>query len=142
MFLGDLGDAHDVSVLLLKRTPTLEHLASWLWRVTVRRSVLCLVSLISILVSANTYGPPAVAQQVTGVEHVTFETNIIPNMPAKPVVLRALLYVPTQVVQPAPAVVITPSSGGYETTLRSTMRAISLELELRRLLSTVSGRGE
>ena len=58
-------------------------------------------------------GLPIAAQQITKIEYVTFETNVVPNTAAaSPVRLRALLYTPSDARQPMPAVVITPSSGG------------------------------
>ena len=80
------------------------------WRFTVRRDV-CLSLLLSFAVTIALV-PTAFAQQVTRIEHVTFETNVVPNRPSKPTLLRASLYIPTTVELPISAVVITPSSGG------------------------------
>ena len=80
------------------------------WRFTVRRDV-CLSLLLSFAVTIALV-PTAFAQQVTRIEYITFETNVVPNRPSKPILLRALLYIPTNVELPISAVVITPSSGG------------------------------
>jgi len=80
------------------------------WRFTVRRDV-CLSLPLSFAVTIALV-PTAFAQQVTRIERITFETNVVPNRPSKPILLRALLYIPTNVELPISAVVITPSSGG------------------------------
>jgi hypothetical protein len=77
-----------------------------------RRSFFSLVGPLFFFAIANTCASPAVAQQMTRVEHVTFETNVEPNVSGTPTVVRALLYIPAQVEQPIPAVVIISSSGG------------------------------
>jgi dienelactone hydrolase len=63
-------------------------------------------------VTALALASTAFAQQETRIEYITFETNAVSRSPAKPVLLAALLYVPTNVELPISAVVITPSSGG------------------------------
>jgi dienelactone hydrolase len=78
----------------------------------VRCVVRCFRELSLWLMTAIALVPEALAQQVTTIEHIMFETNAASRSPATPVLLRALLYVPAKVELPVPAVVITPSSGG------------------------------
>ena len=74
--------------------------------------VRCFRELSLWLMTAIALVPEALAQQVTTIEHIMFETNAASRSPATPVLLRALLYVPAKVELPVPAVVMTPSSGG------------------------------